>query len=388
MAELQAGKAAVSGNGAILDVRSEDDVWVVEFMSEARTAPERLWFHVQCTGADSRPVRFLWRNAGLCLGLGDVASLANVRPVVRTDGGEWQRVEETLLVQSPTGHVALQFATPGECSQCAAAFCFPYGHAELRHAVTEAAGAWHVETLDVSAGGRPLVRLLAPSAEGNEAGVYIVARQHAGETPGSWVLDGILRAVTAGHAEGRLHEADWWAVPFANVDGVVEGDYGKDPMPADFNRAWAPMPLRPEVYAIQRDMRQFAGRYGRRLVMDLHAPGGGETGLYQFLPREGRPDEQRAAAESFSSLLAAQFADLPGESISRVPDYASRWDSNHTATCWAWDHLDGTLGVSIEISYQALTEDDRLLPEGYRAIGRRLAAVAVTWLKGELRRSP
>jgi hypothetical protein len=327
-------------------------------------------------------VRFFWRNAALCLGLRDVASLTSVRPVVCMDDGEWRRVEETSLVQSPTGHVALQFETPEGCTDCSAAFCFPYGHSQLRRAVRETAGTWHIETLDVSAGGRPLVRLLSPSAEGNEAGVYIVARQHSGETPGSWVLDGILRAVAGEDAGGPLHDADWWAVPFVNVDGVVEGDYGKDPMPADFNRAWAPMPLRPEVYAIQRDMMHFAGRYGRRLVLDLHAPGGGETGLYQFLPREGRPDEQRTAAESFAPLLAAQFPDVPAESISRVPDYPSRWDSNHTATCWAWDHLDGTLGVSIETSYQALTEEVRLLPEDYRDIGRRLAAVAVAWLRG------
>ena len=50
---LQAGKASASGNGAVLDVRSEDGTWIVEFMSEARTAPERLWFHLKCVGADS-----------------------------------------------------------------------------------------------------------------------------------------------------------------------------------------------------------------------------------------------------------------------------------------------------------------------------------------------
>lgn len=378
---LKAGKASASGNGAVLDVREEDGAWVVEFMSEARTAPERLWFHVQCTGAEAKPVRFLWRNAALCLGLADLESLGNVRPVVKTDSDDWKRVQDTSLVQSPTGHVALHFATSGPCDECEAAFCFPYGHSELRRTVAETGGAWQVETLDVSAGGRPLVRLLAPAADESDAGVYIVARQHSGETPGSWVLDGVLRAVAAEDTDGPLRRSDWWVVPFVNVDGVVEGDYGKDPMPADFNRAWAPMPLRPEVYAVQRDMMHFAGRCGRRIVLDLHAPGGGENGIYQFLPREGRPAAQREAAQSFAPLLADEFAEVTREAVARVPDYPSRWDSEHTATCWAWDHLDGTLGVSIETSYQALTDTARLIPEDYQSIGRRLARVIARWLR-------
>jgi hypothetical protein len=140
------------------------------------------------------------------------------------------------------------------------------------------------------------------------------------------------------------------------------------------------MPLRPEVMAIQRDARRFAAGRARRILIDLHAPGGGETGLWCFLPREGRPEGQIRAAQSFAARLAPQFPRLPADSLSRVPTYASRWDVNLTASCWAWDALEGTLGVSIETSYQALEEGRYLGREDYREIGGRIARAAASWL--------
>ena len=299
---LKVGPAAVSGNGVVLDVRRERRSWVVEFMAESRNSPESLWFHLQCTGAGGRKIRFAWLNAHVCLGTGSAEAMANVRPVVRLDNGDWQRINEVEVVERPTGGHFLTFATPTPCRRAAVAFCYPYGPDELDATLKETGGFWEVEAIGLSAKGRQLLRLHAhPDRERRgRPGAYVVARQHSGETPGSWVLDGLLRAVAAEEPPGRLRGIEWWIVPFVDIDGAVEGNYGKDTLPIDFNRAWSPMPMRPEVHAIQSDLRYFAASRSRRFVLDLHGPGGGETRMYQFQCREDRPKAHRKATESFT----------------------------------------------------------------------------------------
>jgi len=229
--------------------------------------------------------------------------------------------------------------------------------------------------------GRPLPRLRAARPDA-VAGAYVVARQHSGETPGSWVLDGLLRAVSEAAETERLSRIEWWAVPFVDLDGVIAGDYGKDAMPRDFNRSWALMPMRPEVQAIQRDMRRFAGSCARRMVLDLHAPGGGERAVYQFLPRDERPEEQKKAGAAFTPFLAAELPEIPPDSLARVPRYPSRWTTGDTATTWSWDHLDRTPGVSIETAYQGLENGPWFEPEDYRRIGAGIARAVAACLAG------
>jgi len=142
------------------------------------------------------------------------------------------------------------------------------------------------------------------------------------------------------------------------------------------------MPMRPEVLAIQRDMLRFASRVSRRLVVDLHAPGGGERAVYEFLPRDERPKAHRDASLAFSACLAAEFPGMPPESLARVPHYPSRWTTGDTATTWSWDFLDRTPGVSIETTYQGLGEGAWFGPDDYRDVGARIARAVAAYLAG------
>ncbi len=379
--ELKAGAAETCGNGVVTEVSLEGDRWTVRFMSEPRTSPQPLWFHLEAEGSGGRTVRFLWQNAGSCLGLGSEESLGNVRPVVRLDKGEWRRASTTELEESPAGGWMLAVETPAPCDRAAAAFCYPYGPEEFRRTVAELEGIWTEEHLGLTGGGRVLPAVEARTgAENGERGVYLCARQHAGETPGSWVLDGVLRAVAEPEGDLPLQELRWRAAPFVDLDGVTEGDYGKDALPRDFNRTWSSLTLRPEILAIQRDIRRFADRVQRLLVLDLHAPGGGERGLYYFLPGEERPSRQRRIVEGFLPRLAAEFPELPAERLSRVPNYPSRWSTAQTLGSWVWDALDGVPGVSLETSYHALYEDGPIGREDYRSIGRGVGRAAARWV--------
>ena len=388
-AQLKVRPAAVSGNGVVLAVRREPGQWVVEFMSEPRNSPERLWFNLECTGAGGSKVRFVWLNAHLCLGIGSAEAMGNVRPVVRLDKGDWQRVNEVQVHDRALGGHFLSFTTPTHCRRVQAAFCYPYGTDDLKATLKRTRGFWDVEAIGPTGKGRELLRLhaAADKRRPGRPGVYIVARQHSGEVPGSWVLDGILGAVAAENRSGRLRRIEWWAVPFVDLDGAVEGNYGKDCFPIDFNRAWADMPMRPEVGAIQQDMRYFADGRTRRLVLDLHGPGGGETRVYMMHPRRNRPKAQREAAQSLQECICAQIPEQPPERLGVIPDYGIRWDLRHNLSSWAWDGLNRTLAVTIETAYQPMNDGEWSDRDDYQEIGRRIAQAATAWLlEGQTRR--
>ncbi len=378
---LIAVPARVSGNGVVTHVDRREDGWTVEFMSEPRTSPQPLWFHVHCENAGGRPVRFLWANASGCLGISTETDLCRVRPVMRLDGRGWTRVADTSVVQGRLGGPSLEFGTPSGCESVDVAFCYPYAPADLDLTLAEIPDVWNRAVMGLSGEGRPVSRLDASSASGEDVpGAYVIARQHAGETPGSWVLDGLIRAVAEASPDDALRRIEWWVVPFVDLDGVIEGNYGKDALPWDFNRAWCRMPMRPEVLTLQQDMRRFAARFETRTVLDLHGPGGAENGLYQFLARDGRPPAQREAQATLLPHLANAMAEIDSARLQRIPDYPSRWGTTDTVGNWAWDFLDETPAVSIETAYQGLTEGAWLDTAGYRDVGRRLAQAIARWL--------
>ena len=239
--------------------------------------------------------------------------------------------------------------------------------------VTRASGRdyWQLDTIGVTAGGRLLPRVSNSYgvAEDSAPGVYLIARQHAGETPGSWVLDGLLRrAVEAVNANDLII----WAVPFANMDGVVDGDYGKDPFPHDLNRAWTTPPMRHEVTVIRGDMARWSRRCRPALVVDLHAPGPTETdGAYFFLPRASRSAE---SIEATRKAAAAVLPSLPGELVSqtpsRQPDYPSRWSEEGVLNVHVWDTFNIPC-ISMETPYSS-SRDTLFTRDQYRRLGSGL----------------
>ncbi|NLW49770.1 MAG: hypothetical protein GXY85_02860 [Candidatus Brocadiaceae bacterium] len=384
---LQAGPAAESGNGVVLDVCRRRDTCVVRFLSEARTSPQPLWFHLECTGAaEGARLEFRWENAGACLGLHSPDLLAHVRPVVRRDEGPWQRVGPVRVRRLPHGEHGVSFETPAGRRRTCAAFCYPYGPADLAATLHEIGRPWRRTVLCPTAAGNPLPRLAAAPDRrtGRAPSAYFLARQHAGETPGSWVLDGLLRAVSAERRGGPLRRVAWHVVPFADLDGVVQGNYGKDSQPVDFNRSWNAVPMRHEVLAIQRDAGRVVASAGPCLLVDLHAPAGGERQFYQFVAHPGRPAEQREAQRSVLRALARQFPGVEPDALRRENGYQARaetrWDGNHTVTNWAWDRLGGTPAVTIETTYLCLADGHYLEPADYRQLGGKVAVAIAEWL--------
>jgi hypothetical protein len=127
------------------------------------------------------------------------------------------------------------------------------------------------------------------STNSRRALVWFQARQHAWETGGSWVADGIARFAGSGStsAQALLNVADVVVVPIVDIDNVVVGGAGKDQEPVDFNRDWC----QPGTVANNKTgamcqhwqaIKQIiatvrtaiaSGRYTDLIFVDSHSPG-------------------------------------------------------------------------------------------------------------------
>ncbi len=65
--------------------------------------------------------------------------------------------------------------------------------------------------------------------------VIAIARQHPGETIGSWMMEGFLNKLDEGIFESIL----WVVVPMMNVDGVILGNNRTGIAGLDYNRYWS-----------------------------------------------------------------------------------------------------------------------------------------------------
>ena len=66
--------------------------------------------------------------------------------------------------------------------------------------------------------------------------VLLTSRHHACESTGSYVLEGVIKALCENPIEGY----EFFVVPMTDFDGVCDGDQGKNRIPHDHNRDYDP----------------------------------------------------------------------------------------------------------------------------------------------------
>ena len=126
--------------------------------------------------------------------------------------------------------------------------------------------------------------------------VWIMARQHPGETMAAWFVDGLLERLLDGAdavSRALLQACVFYIVPTMNPDGGVLGNLRTNAAGANLNREWqAPAVERsPEVWYVRERMLQT----GVDLCLDIH---GDETLPYVFVAgSEGVPSYSPRVAD-------------------------------------------------------------------------------------------
>jgi hypothetical protein len=360
------------GNACEISV-VENAVSTVSFTPDPHGGPACLWFCLRIECEEPNPcengrLRLVIKHADTALGL--AVSPTGVRPVVRFTAGDWVRLGEPERRDLPDGRFTFVWEIDRPSDYVDVALCYPYGADDVDVLAEECAPAFRLDSIGVSQGARSIQRLSNDygGVDNERPGVYLTARQHSGETPGSWVMDGFLRRI---REQGDVAPLVW-AVPLTNIDGVVEGDYGKDNFPYDLNRAWGKPPMRHETLVMMADIRRWTKRCSPAFAIDFHGPGGSESeGAYTFVPAPESDAPMKDETTSWAhTLVEAMGPYAKRETPIRVARYASRWNTPGMTEYFRSEH--GVPSLTIETPY-GLCGDTVMTREEYRALGARIA---------------
>ncbi|MHC4715605.1 MAG: M14-type cytosolic carboxypeptidase [Planctomycetota bacterium] len=366
------------GNGLLLGTDDSGDRPLVRFAAELKNCPQAMWFHFRLWGLGGRGVRVVLANPEQTLGGADWSTNS---PVMRCGDRRWERVGRPGPVNTPGGRIEWAWDIDVGADEIEVACCYPYQPADLDTTLAELDGAFKTEYIGLTLSGREMCRVFNRQADPTRSAVLLTARHHAGEVPGSWVLDGLLRHVAATAALRRMV---WWAIPFVDLDDVIEGSYGKDPFPHDCNRAYGPSgPRRPEGGAVIAEAKRLRRGSARMFFVDLHGPGHAERATY--VPARGWDEGSRInpIAHRFSEMLrSATPEDIrsPIAFITPRPGGNSRY-AGMPSSQWAFRQL-GVDAVSLETSYQGNETADYTVGD-YRRIGAALADTIAEWARTE-----
>ncbi|KAJ1415009.1 hypothetical protein B484DRAFT_307999, partial [Ochromonadaceae sp. CCMP2298] len=249
--------------------------------AQAQAQPVSVTFHiVNFSKPDSlfslgmRPVVYSQQEAsggaGWLRAGSDIAYYGNTHH--RQGGGSYYTLQFTLTFQHPGDKVLV-------------AYSYPYTLSDYRahlSGIMERPGASEMirqQRLCDTLGGEGcdlLVQLDLPT-EGNKASRYrnhlkpalfVSARVHPGETPASWVMQGMLDFLTSDSPQAQLmrHSFVIFVVPMLNPDGVVVGNNRCSLAGVDLNRQWK-SPIKREHPTVH-SLKQFM--LGQRRVREVY----------------------------------------------------------------------------------------------------------------------
>ncbi len=370
--------------GAI-DVLSTDDPAAIRLRVRPDShADFAQWFYFRVSGVRDEPLTMTFENAADCA---FADGWRDYRAVASYDRINWFRVPTRY-----DGRVLTIEHTP-DFDAVYYAYFEPYSeerHAGFLGAVQQMPHATLTE-IGRTVQGRPmsLVTLGLTEEEAQPAkpkkNVWIIARQHPGETMAEWFVEGLIKRLAgwgdwAGDPVARLifDHAVFHIVPNMNPDGSALGNLRTNAAGANLNREWMePDAARsPEVLAVRNAIHAL----GCDLFFDIH---GDEALPYVFvagsemLPgfTEKQAQEQKAFIECFKQA-SPDFQDVYGYEASKYQTDALKLASKYVGNEF------GCLSLTLEMPFK----DNANLPDervGWN--GERSAALGASLLQAILR---
>jgi len=166
------------------------------------------------------------------------------------------------------------------------------------------------ETLGQTIDGRAMSLLTVSDTDKPTNKVWIIARQHPGETMAEWFMEGLLHTLLDQNnplAVKLLQSTAFYIVPNMNPDGSARGNLRTNAAGANLNREWQTpsMQTSPEVFLVRQRMMAEGGD----IFLDVH---GDEALPYNFVAGcEGDPSYDQAHAQLESTFKDAYMAISP-----------------------------------------------------------------------------
>ncbi|PSJ81403.1 M14 family metallopeptidase [Neisseria iguanae] len=269
------------------------------------------------------------------------------------------------------------------------AYFEPYSHEQHLNLLGDAQGSGlcQIDDLGCTVQGRDVNLLTIGNQAESDLKVWIIARQHPGETMAEWFVEGFLGRLLDPQdptARALLDRVTFYIVPNMNPDGSVLGNLRTNAAGANLNREWQnPTPERsPEVYVVREKMRET----GVDLFLDIH----GDEGLpFVFVAgTEGVPGYNGRIAALEVQFKRALFAASPDfqDEIGYPKDKAGQANLS-MATPWVGEQFK-CLAFTLEMPFK----DNNNLPDddfgwnGQRSLRLGEAMLSAIWnVSGDLR---
>lgn len=263
------------GNGTAFN-EVEPNLWEWEIEPDTNST-DRQWFQFEVRGAAGQTLTLRLLNTDKT----NVTShWATAWPVYSLDGGStWARIPGERSHTDTTWTFVHEFTTGAE----QIAFHDPYPFSLVQRKFPEWAAHPHVtgKVLGKSVEGRDIAHFLVTDPdhipEGGKAGIWIIARQHSAEVPGSFTMETFFDFLLSEDDVARALRANavFNIVPFVNPDGAHAGNYRDNAKGVNLNRVWdgtATMEESPEVYLVKQEIDAWvAAGHDYRMFLDLHA---------------------------------------------------------------------------------------------------------------------
>jgi murein tripeptide amidase MpaA len=293
--------------GAIEVLRAENPQAIELNIRKDSHADFAQWFYFRLQGARDQSCSIRFLNAGQAA---YPQGWENYQAVASYDRESWFRVPTAY-----DGQVLTITHTP-EHDSIYYAYFEPYSWERHLQLLAKAASSPFARLHDLGStlDGRDmnLIAIGNPSAAKK---VWIIARQHPGETMAEWFVEGMIDALLDRFnpiARRLLQHAVLYIVPNMNPDGSVRGNLRTNAAGANLNREWMAPTLErsPEVFFVKNKMHET----GCDLFLDVH---GDEVLPHVFVAGcemlEGFSLQQAAEQQAFIEQFKLASPDFQSE---------------------------------------------------------------------------
>jgi hypothetical protein len=214
--------------------------------------------------------------------------------------------------------------------------------------------------------------------------IVLTCRHHACEMMADYVLEGILQTVLSETALGKWFQSsvEVLAVPFVDLDGVEEGDQGKNRRPHDHGRDYGEKTIYPTPAALKEYIPKWSdGKL--RIALDLHCPMHRWPEQEEILLVAPSGEANLERLRRFAQILEREQTGPLHYSAERVLPHGTSWNVSSLPLLsfggWVVQQPDVRVAATVETPY-ALAAGREVNADSAREFGRDLAAAMAEYL--------
>jgi len=238
-----------------------------------------------------------------------------------------------------------------------------------------------VESIGISEKGRiiPLVRIGRTDAGKH---IFFTCRHHACESTASYVLEGLMRYIIENYTNSNvLKNYLFHSVPFVDIDGVEEGDQGKNRSPHDHGRDYIENPIYNSIKCI---INYVKGLKDVIVAIDFHSPWKwGDRNDYCFFVKQGSPIKEEIETLSFILEKNTKGNRYKGEiEYNSIYDLKidQEWNKSDLPTCAKFfKDFGAKLACSFEVPY--FGKENPVTQENLKKFGKDFGKSLEEYLK-------